>query len=325
METLDVNFVSEPSPEAPSKQQPEQQTTEAWFESRGGAVEARNEEPAPSKEPSVPPDSEPGKPSQGKEQGEFHKAEARKEQLNREIRELLEYRDRLKAQPPENGVTRTSPPETAKAPPAADTSKRPERPKEDDFQDWSAFRAAEDKYFEDLADWKADQKLAAHQQKNREAAERMHAEAQAARDAKRYDEQEAEVAKQYPDYKTAADRAEAALRATPNRAVIEFLVNHPTGAKTLYALGKQLETNPNRMAELAAMDRYEVAAELLSLGKGQAPAPPLAKKTTSAPPPPTQLHSGKSAPADEAAEAVASGDFRRYFTVMNARDRKRAS
>ena len=118
---------------------------------------------APSKK-TVTPDSEHGA------QQKRRNADSRKEELNREIRDLIAKRDQAKQEveaPAKKDVKPIAEPSTAQPV----DPKRPVKPKAEDFKDWAAYETAKDKYDEDLADYKAEQKIQEYEQRQRQSAQ----------------------------------------------------------------------------------------------------------------------------------------------------------
>src|SRR5215472_16941873 len=309
---------------------------------------APSNKPKPSSKDSAPssksvPDSDPGG---------IHKrpgAEGRKEDLNREIRELNEEVNALKAQrdrlrqPAESPEKKDVKPDSSTAKPAEPKGpQRPVRPKQDDFKTWEEFQAADDKYLEDLADYKAEQKYQEHEtrRKQEEATQAMQARLDKARE--RYGEE-------------AEPRIIGTAKAVFDHKEVAAAVKHAIGRSSvmvdaLYVMGGK-PADLEKFVDLAIKDPLEALREWFTvedlvrteLEKSNAngnskPAPngnygtperdedgrflsarPPAKRN--APAPPTELGGNSSPSADERDRAVANGDVRAFFAEENRRVR----
>jgi hypothetical protein len=297
------------------------------------------EKKSPSKEDSAPPPKKPVTPAsepgaQNKRQG----ADARKQELNQEIRDLIAQRDRIKqeTQPPaKQDVAR----ESSAPQPQADSSKRPVKPKQEDFPTWDKYETAKDKYDEDLADWKAGQKIEEYVQHTRQEAQTQAMQVKLNEAKSRYgDEAEPKIistAKTIFDDQKVAPAIKAALGRS------EVLVD------ALYVMGTD-QAELDSFVDLSIKDPLEalrkfftvealVKQELQKTGKPEtngAPArgddgkflpgeKPPARTIKLAPPPATELGGHSSPPGDEADRAAASGDVRKFFNERNRKDLQR--
>ena len=295
------------------------------------------EDPAPSKSSA---DEESGKGAPASEAG--HKgqvrtnAETRKEELNREIRELLSKRDQLRKEvdtgkPPEPAGKTDVKAEPSPAP-AQPESKRPVKPKQDDFDNWEQYDAAKDKYDEDLADWKAAQRIEEYEQKQRQEAQTREMQNRLNEAKERYGAEAepkiVETAKTVfndqevpPAIKTALGRSEVLVDA-------------------LYVMGSD-RAELDQFLDLAKKDPLEalrkwftvealVKEELATSGK-TAPARGadgkfLPEKATEKPArqrppaPPTELNGSGSPPGDIRISAAEKGDFRSFKQDADRRD-----
>lgn len=295
----------------------------------------------PSTETSAPPKktpvtAAPEPASQNKRQGN---ADSRKEELNREIRELIALRDSVKSQIVQPPAKQDVKPESSPAQPATQHEpmgrKRPKEPNQDDFNSWSDYKKAEGEYTEALAEYKAAQIVE----------EYIQSQERQARQARM--QQKLEEAKQ-----RYGDDAEPLIHST-GKAFFENKEVHP-GVKA--AIGRSdvmvdalyvMASDPKELesfTELATKDPLEalrkwftieslVKDELGRNGKaepnGSAPirdengqfisAKPPAK-LRHAPAPPTELGGSASPPGDERDRAAASGDVRKFFNEGNRRD-----
>ncbi len=105
--------------------------------------------------------------------------------------------------------------------------------------------------------------------------------------------------------------AQGILMSEQAPALLRHLTDHPDVFQSLSALDTPL-------AIATAMGRLEA-----SLDSTLTPPSSVVKTTTSAPAPVETLGRKPSASADEAKAAVAAGDFARYASAMNAKERQR--
>ena len=286
---------------------------------------------APSKK-TVTPDSEPG--AQQKRQGN---AESRKEELNREIRDLIAKRDQAKqeveAQPAKKDVKPQAEPSTAQPV----DPKRPVKPKAEDFKTWEEVQAADAKYLEDLTDYKAEQKIQEYEQRQRQSAQTQALQVKLDEAKSRYgDEAEPKI---MDTAKTVFDD-----KAIPI-AIKTAIGRSKVMVDALYVMG----SDQNELAsfiDLSIKDPLEalrkwytveglVTAELeKSAGKPE-PKPETngntperdedgkflpARIAKKAPAPPTELGGSSSPPGDERDRAAASGNVRAFMQDGNRRD-----
>jgi hypothetical protein len=295
-----------------------------------GKKEPSSEDSAPPKKKPVIPDSEPG--AHNKRQG----ADARKEELNREIRELITQRDKLKLEvaPEKKDVQRES---STPQPAQPEPGKHPVRPKQEDFDDWVKYQAAEDKYIKDLARSIAGEMLEEHVQRTRQEAAAKEMQAKLDDAKSRYgDEAEPKVLdtakavfehKQVaPAIKTAMGRSDVLVDALyvmgsdqgELDAFIDLSIKDPLEALrkffTVEALVKaELQKNGHKPESNGTPERG-ADGKFISTEK---PAP---ARIRQAPPPPTELGGNASPPGDEADRAFASGDERKFFNERNRKD-----
>ena len=240
-------------------------------------------------------------------------AAERKQELAQEIQDLLRQRADLRQEVAagKTGETKTAPP--AERPEAVKTTKleKPVAPKAADFDTWEKYEQALAEYPEKLTDYK----LAMARAEQVEATEQAKV-----AEANRVIEQgwKTKVAQFTIGH---ADFAEVGLsKELPINATMDgFILDSPIGPAILYHLGSDL----NEARRIAALGPYATARELTRIedslsGKTQAST----IKTTKAPRPPTELGGKNTAPEDDAAAALAAGDFTRYTRLMNARDKK---
>jgi len=298
-----------------------------------GRKPSKGEDPAPSKKPSVEekssesaaPDSETGTSKTGK-----HSAEKRIDRVIAEREALRKELEELKAG---KGKQDAKTPEPSSVPQPADPSKRPVRPRQEDFKTWDEYETASDKYLEDLADWKANQKLEEHTAKLRQqaATETMQ---QRLNEAKtRYgDEAEPKILETAqtvfedkgvaPAIKTAIGRSEV---------MVDALYVMGSDADGLASFVELAQKDP-----LEALRKWFTVEALVKQELSKAKPEPEKQETPprasdgrfqpvkrSAPAPPTELNGSSSPPGDERDRAANAGNVRAFFQEGNRRDMQR--
>lgn len=276
-------------------------------------------------------------PEAGKQRQERTNADTRKEELNREIRELLAQRDTLRKEVIEPGKKDVK----AEPSPAPEEGlKRPVKPKQEDFDSWDKYEAAQDKYLEDLADFKATERLEKHTQQQQQEAETKAMQKRLDEAKERYGaEAEPKIiatAKAVFDDKAVAP----ALKIAMGRS--EVLVD------SLYVMGSDTGEF-EAFLDLAKKDPLEALRKWFTVealvkeelkkgtpktdnngatprgadGKFLPPDKPPAKPIKGAPAPPVELNGSASPPGDERERAVSSGNFRAFKADADRRDIQR--
>lgn len=217
--------------------------------------------------------------------------------------------------------------------------KPPTKPKQEDFKTYEEFELARDKYFEDLADFKAQKRVEEFQQQQ---------EQKAAQETVRQKMEEART--RYSSDPEAVNTISATARAITGDQQIPLTVKaildqSPVWPDILYTLGSKAEelasfielskSNPGAAIRKAVLLEQLVTQELAKgakpsagegatqrdeTGKFVAEKPPEKKKEPAAPPPPTEVSGRGTPPPDEVEGAVRNNDFRRYRASQNARD-----
>ena len=292
-------------------------------------TKAVKEESAPSKQPPSSEDSAPSKPRQ-------KNADTRKEELNREIKDLLAQRDQVRKEVEESRKqpdVKKADSSPAEKPP--EPRQRPVKPKHEDFKTWEEMEAANDKYVEELSDYVAEQKIEEYIQKQQRAAatREMQARLDAAKD--RYgDEAEPKII----DTATAVfeDQGVApALKVAMNRSpvLVDALYVLGSDAGKLADFKKLAKTDPIEAMrewfvveglvkqELSKQQEKQPAAE----ARSTPPQGPDGKflpsaKTRTTPAPPVELGGNSSPPGDERDRAAAAGNVRAFFEAGNRKD-----
>ena len=284
------------TPEAPKPAESAPAPPKENTSSEASAVEHEDETTAP--------DSDPGDRQEQPPAKKMSPAEKRIKQLLARQRELEEALEATR-KPAEEKRSDSKPSEQ----PAQG------KPKQEDFKTY-------DEYFEALAEWKAEQRIAQRDQQREAKEAEARARAAEAEVAKSWKDRVAKTKAAHPDFD--AVFADADMDVTPVMQKAMLASEH--GAEVAYHLAK----HPEESERIAGLSNYEQAlaiGEIISSIKAAAAkstqAPP--KKTTSASKPPTELASKATPPADEAEAALADGDFARYRRIMNSRSTGKAA
>lgn len=166
---------------------------------------------------------------------------SREAKLRREVRELRELVSRMPSQP-------------AQTQPANDG--RPTKPDQSQFQDWDAYEAAKEEYYEKLADWKVEQKLSDRDKKSFESV-KVQAE-QATRNERVQDisKQTQEFAKKVPEYTQLIGEYAGFFEQIPSE-VEAALLRAENTPLVVYALMKE-----GKLEALEDMDAMSIAMEI---------------------------------------------------------------
>lgn len=224
---------------------------------------------------------------------------------------------------------------TVEAPKVAEAPKGPVKPKQDDYATYDLYEAAVDKWHEDVADFRADLKLADRDRKTQaEASARATAEKLEAA-GKRYGEE---------SKATIMDAAAAIFNdARIPPPVKALLDDSPVIADLLYTLGKGddlkefvalCKSDPGAAIRKAVLMEHLIREELAKPSKTEGAGTaetagrdastgkftPPAKKVSGAPPPPKEAGGRSSAPPDELERASTDLDFASYRKLANERD-----
>ena len=274
------------------------------------------------------PGLEPG--AQQKRQGN---ADSRKEELNREIRDLIAKRDQAKQEveaPAKKDVKPIAEPSTAQPV----DPKRPVKPKAEDFKTWEEVQAADAKYLEDLTDYKAEQKIQEYEQRQRQSAQTQALQVKLDEAKSRYgDEAEPKI---MDTAKTVFDD-----KAIPI-AIKTAIGRSKVMVDALYVMG----SDQNELASfidlsikdpLEALRKWYTVEGLVTAELEKSAGKPELKPETNperdedgkfiparipkkAPAPPTELGGSSSPPGDERDRAAASGNVRAFMQDGNRRD-----
>lgn len=171
------------------------------------------------------------------------------------------------------------------SPAAADAPKpsaKPEPPDEDKFTSYAEFKAAERKYMEDLADWKAEEKFKTLKAKEQEEATKAKEKEKAEETQKTWATRLEAAHEAHPDLE---DLLEDDLPATP--AMVQTVQDSEHGGELLYYLASHPE-ECRRIAQLAPLSAARELGRIedrISKPIEPAKAPEAQRKTTSAPAP----------------------------------------
>lgn len=246
-------------------------------------------------------------------------AEDRKAELAAEIQDLLKKRAEIRNELAPKPAEAPKPEEKKAAPSTEATDGRPVKPKLQEFVDsgksYEEYEDAKDKYLEELADWKAEQKADAKLKAFKEDSQK---EQQQSSRRTKWEKSIEESKKDRPDYELVALNPDLQLSSP----MLEFLEDSELRGDLLYALGEDLE-NAKRIAGLSPV---QVARELVklesSLSKSEPEtAVPIPKPAVSKAPKPAVRLAGPPSAADPEQAALERGDFVEYQRLANARER----
>jgi hypothetical protein len=287
----------------------------------------------PPKEESAPSssDADKAKSAPAPEAGPKQEKTAKRTDESKRVQELLNerYELRKEIEALKQGKTATK----AEPPPAKPAEVKgleaPVKPKQADFKDWDAYEAARDKYYEDVAEYKATKKIQEAEQDrvNRQNEQRLQAEL-------------AEGRKRYQDFDQVVLPAANTIFEDPQIAgIVKHVINaSPVLTDLLYAIGgdkanlddfiQKAKSDPLAAVRMAVITEQLVMQELKKTKdgkvteperneKGQFQASP-EKKVTSAPPPPKEVGGKGTAPADPVQGALQRGDYKAYEAAQNA-------
>jgi hypothetical protein len=291
----------------------------------------KREAPATSKSA----DDESGKaapvPETGTHKQERTNAEGRVKELLADRAALRAELESLRAGKPD--AKADSSPAPAKHAPAESSpaseqlQQRPAKPKQDDFDSWAAYDTAMDKYYEDLADWKAAERIEKQEQKARQDALTREMDNRLSEAKTRYGEEAEpkiiEAAKSIFDDQKVPPAIKTALGRS------QVLVD------ALYVMGSDPKEfseflNLARQDPLEALRKWFTVESLVKeeLGKGKAQTEPdrgsdgkfLPERRKSAPAPPVELNGNTASTGDSTGRSANSGDFRSFKLEQDRKD-----
>lgn len=296
------------------------------------------DESAPSKRSAESTDSENGAPDPetGNKQRQVKRsnADSRKEELNREIRDLLAKRDELRKEVSPEKPSGKSDAKPASSP-APEGRKEPVKPKQENFDTWDQYETALEKYTREMIRWGASQAIDEYEQsKRQETATRQMQDRLNEAKARYGDEAEPKIvatAKTVFDDQAVAPAIKAAIGRSAQM------------VDALYVMGSD-ENDFSEFIDLAKKDPLEalrkwftvealVKQELAKNGSNGTETTEPARGTDGkfkpvkpireAPPPRTELGGTSGPPGDERVRAVTTGDFRSFKAAADARDLQR--
>jgi hypothetical protein len=280
------------------------------------------------------PEPEAGKPTQ--ESRRKPGAEARIGELTGRVKQL--ERELEEARKPKSD----KPTQTAESSPAPDPKPESNRPKpthDAKDKDGKPLYGTYEDYIEDLADWKAEQRIAA-QQREQSAAQQRQAVSQKLEEAR----------SRYSDYDSVAiPVVQELLKPGISREVFAVLNDSPVLADLLYTIGGSEQSkadflaacrsNPSKALRVALLMEQEIVKEL---GQGkeepqglagrnergqfvakEEPKTPAKRKPESAAEPPIEIGNRGASTLDATERAFKDGDFRSWKAAEDAKDLRR--
>lgn len=276
--------------------------------------------------------------------------EERKEELKRDIQELLAQRSQLRSEVNGSGKTDAPKAESSPAPtpaksdvkevkaessPAPATEDgRPKKPKLEDFNnDWAAYEAAQDKYIEDVADWRAAAKIreneARRQQAEADLAMQRRLDAAKERYGEGADVRIVDTARTITGDKEVAFAIKAAVGRS--KVLVDALYVMSGDQKQFAEFIELAKKDPlealRKWYKVEELVEAQVAKNTASEPDEETPAPrsPDGKflpqrKAREAPAPRTELGGTSSPPGDERTRAAAHGDFRTFKQDADRRE-----
>lgn len=209
--------------------------------------------------------------------------------------------------------------EAATKPPEVQAT-APVKPNAADFESWDLYESAIDKYTEDMAEFKANKKIA-----EKETTSKQQTEEQAI--ASQWNEREAKFKESHPDFDVEMAAAEISSYANGST-MAAVIVRDPNGP----AIANYLMENPEALKRIGNAEPLEAVREITKIGltfettakTTEAPAeaiPPTTSRPISKSGPPAHEIATNSAPVDELQEALKAKDFERYKQIMDRRDK----
>jgi len=168
-------------------------------------------------------------------------------------------------------------------------------PNEDNYNTWEEYRVAERKYYEDLADWKIEQKLSARDNKAAESKEAEQVNEYKSERLNQHAEREVEFAKEVPDYEATVYGDYADFMNNLPLPVAEALLEADNASLALYALAKE-----GVLDQLENMSPYRISIEI---GKAEVRGEKyLVKDVATSAPPPVHAARGTATPGKSLAD-----------------------
>lgn len=291
----------------------------------------KEKQPPKAAEPATAEPSESGSAPDSERKAEETKPDhRRKPDAEERIRQLIEENKQLKAErdaKPKPEPTKAEPsPARAEAKP----KEAPKKPKMEDFKTFEEYDDAKDKYYEDLADFKAEAKV-------KEAEDRRAQQEQQREWNKRIDDAKG----RYKDFDDIAKPFMQKLADVPP--IVQAAIGgSDVWTDLIYVLGSD-STKVEELMTKAARDPLAAIREIVlteqlvreELKKGGKESKEASKEAPErdekgkfvsqnngkpAPPPPLEVGGRGAAPADEVETAVSSSDFASFKSAANRRD-----
>lgn len=335
----DVLVESSPAtPEATPAEVPADPAAYAEWRMSGKVPEPKQKQQPKQRAESAPAEADqPDTPASEADEPRQEKPPAKRDNAASRLQELLADLRTAGYTPAELKTLRRAEAKAAEAePPKQQASEKPApeapaKPKEDDFSDWQEYKAAEEKYIEDLAEYKAERAVQRYRQEQQERAAAEHWTAKMAEAKTRYGDEagpaitaaarEINADKNFsPIVRTMLDASSVAidvlyvLAAKPDE-FQEFMRQSredPAGAVRRVVLVERLVQDELAQAGSATPVERDESGRFV---KGTPPVKPPVK----APPPPRET-SGRAAPVDEIETATKANDFASYRSAANRRD-----
>ena len=200
----------------------------------------------------------------------------------------------------------TAPPAGAKK--QESTNGKPVAPNRADYEDWESFDEARSKHYEDLADWKADQKY-----NQRESAKAYN---------QKWMGRINEAREVFPDWAEVVPPMTEALKVAP--VIGRYLEKSAYSGKILYRLCEDAGSELDRISKLGEYDQIEQLVEIakeFKTSKASTPEP-VPTRISRAPAPAANL-SPTSKGGDPLQAAIANDDVGEYLKLRKAEDEKR--
>ena len=235
--------------EAVKAAEPAQASPEAKTDTAPPKQEGTQDNPANTNDPAESPDTQ-TKADHELTAEQLAKREAnRQSHLNSKLAKMRRENRELR-----EAVERSAKPPQQAAPNAPNGA--PKKPVETDYSTWGEFLDAKDTYFEKLADWKLEQKLAERDTKTTETAKSQEVTAQKVQRIQEIATQEQEFAKANPEY-TALYNEYSDFMSNIPKPVAEALMEADNATLALFALMKE-----GKLESLEDMSPYKISMEI---------------------------------------------------------------
>lgn len=297
-------------------------------------------EPKPESTPAASEQDETSEPEKGKKAAPASEAgdkqeKPKRDDANSRIRELIAERKQLEArlEALEKGQKQDVKAESAPAPKKEQPKglEAPKKPNLNDFTGenaWKEYEDARDKYFEDLADYKAQTRLQEHLQRQREEATQRELNTQIDKASERYGDETRTTIGSAADA-LMADDIPGVVKALVNdsEVMIDLLYTAGSNPDELQAFVNLAKSNPSAAVRKLVLMEGMVKDALAKGGQSETNAPERdssgkfvsekPKPSTKAPAIGTEVSGRGSAPPDPSETAVKTGDFKAFRDAEN--------